>query len=67
MNLGFEFHPEADNDIAEIWDFMAADSPNDADRVTDDIINVISRLVEFPHQGHKRIDLTSRPVLFARV
>jgi plasmid stabilization system protein ParE len=29
---GYDFHPEVENDFAEIWDFIAADSPATADR-----------------------------------
>jgi plasmid stabilization system protein ParE len=67
MNLGYDFHPEAENDFIDIWDFIAADSADAADRVTDDIVKKIAGLVIFPHQGHRRTDLTSRPLRFIRV
>ncbi len=34
---GYNFHPEVENDFAEIWDFIAEDSPNAADRVIADM------------------------------
>ena len=38
-----------------------------ADRVRDDIRDTIRELVPFAHQGHRRADLTSRPVRFQTV
>jgi hypothetical protein len=38
MNVGYDFHPEAEVDFTDIWDFIATDSPDAADRVTDDIL-----------------------------
>lgn len=64
---GYELHPEAYEDIDEIRGYIAADSPDAADRVVIDIFNAIKRLVPFPHQGHKRVDLTNRPLRFIRV
>jgi antitoxin ParD1/3/4/toxin ParE1/3/4 len=64
---GFRLHPEAYNDISELWEFIAQDNPEAADRVREEIYDVIQRLVRFPHQGHIRPDLTSRPLRFWRV
>ena len=36
-------------------------------RVCEDILDAIRKLVLFPHQGHKRPDLTSRPLRFQTV
>jgi antitoxin ParD1/3/4/toxin ParE1/3/4 len=63
----FAFHPEAEADLIEIWDFIAEDSVDAADRVRDDIFATIRRLVRTPNQGHRRNDLTSRPLRFWRV
>jgi antitoxin ParD1/3/4/toxin ParE1/3/4 len=63
----FAFHPEAEVDLIEIWDFIAEDSVDAADRVRDDIFAAIRRLVRTPNQGHRRSDLTSRPLRFWRV
>ena len=59
---GFELHPGAASDITSIWEFIAKDNPLAAKRVREDILEAIRRLVPFPHQGHQRRDLTSRPV-----
>ena len=48
----------------EIWDFIAKDNPTAADRVTDEIIGAIEALVSAPHMGHRRPNLTSRPLRF---
>jgi toxin ParE1/3/4 len=64
---GFDLHPLAAQDITDIWEFVAADDPLAARRVREEILNAIRRLVPFPHQGHKRPDLTSRPLRFTLV
>jgi plasmid stabilization system protein ParE len=64
---GFGLHPLAAQDIANIWAFIAEDSPQAARRVREEILAAIRRLVPFPHQGHKRPDLTSRPLRFTVV
>jgi toxin ParE1/3/4 len=61
---GFTLHPEAAVDITEIWEFIAKDNPAAARRVREDILDAIRKLVRFPHQGHSRTDLTSRPLRF---
>jgi plasmid stabilization system protein ParE len=65
--LDFKLHPEAAKDITEIWEYIAADSPQAAKRVREEILDAIRRLVPFPHQGHKRSDLTSRRLRFQTV
>ena len=60
----FVLHPEAYADLDEIWEYIADDNLDAADRVLEEIFRTIRVLVAFPHQGHKRPDLTSRPLLF---
>ncbi|MGD0568891.1 MAG: type II toxin-antitoxin system RelE/ParE family toxin [Candidatus Sulfotelmatobacter sp.] len=64
---GYDFHPEAVADLDEIWDFIAVDNPNTADGLIAEILDAINHLVSFPKQGHKRPDLTSRPLRFTLV
>ncbi len=45
-------------------DYIAQDNPDAADRVITEIFTAIRALVPFPSQGHKRTDLTSRPLRF---
>jgi toxin ParE1/3/4 len=61
---GFDLHPLAAQDVTDIWTFIAEDSPQAARRVREDLIAAIRGLVPFPRQGHKRPDLTSRPLRF---
>ena len=64
---GYVLHPEAYTDLDDIWEFIAEDSMDAADRVREDIYRTIGNLVPFPHQGHRRADLTSRPLRFVNV
>ena len=63
----YDFHPEAEADINAIWDYLAAESPEAADRTINKLVAAIEALVPFPHQGHHRSDLTSRPLRFIAV
>jgi plasmid stabilization system protein ParE len=61
---GFELHPGAAQDITEIWEFIAEESPLAAGRVREETLETIRKLVPFSHQGHMRPDLTSQPLRF---
>jgi toxin ParE1/3/4 len=61
---GYEFHPEALADLDEIAAYIAEDSSEGAHRVIDGIRMAIEGLIPFPHRGHRRQDLTSRPLRF---
>jgi plasmid stabilization system protein ParE len=64
----YELHPEAYTDLDEIGEYIGEHSNTDAaKRVANEIFKAISALVPFPHQGHHRTDLTSRPLRFWRV
>ena len=67
MSGSYALHPEAFTDIDEIAGYIGQDSPEAAHRVIDDIYRAIQRLVPFPNSGHRRPDLTSRPLRFIRV
>jgi antitoxin ParD1/3/4 len=60
----FVLHPEAYTDIDEIWEYIASNSPDAADRVIQEIHGAVDSLVAFPHRGHRRPDLTTRPLRF---
>jgi antitoxin ParD1/3/4/toxin ParE1/3/4 len=64
---GYDFHPEAALDLDEIWEFIADANLAAADRTIADILTALDKLVPFPNQGHKRPDLTSRPLRFLLV
>ena len=65
--IRYAFHPEARVDLDEIWEFLRADNLDAADRVIAEILSAISGAVPFPGQGHKRPDLTQRPLRFLLV
>jgi plasmid stabilization system protein ParE len=64
---GFALHPLAAQDITEIWEYIAEDNPQAARRLREEIHSAIRALVPFPRQGHRRPDLTSRPLRFILV
>jgi plasmid stabilization system protein ParE len=67
MTAGYEFHPEAETDLDEIWEYIAADNIDAADRVISEIHEALEYLVPFPRTGHRRSDLTGRPLRLKRV
>ncbi len=64
---GFALHPEAFTDLDDIREFIAKGNPGAADRVITEIFDTLRALARFPHQGHRRPDLTSRPLRFKLV
>ena len=67
MSGGYALHSEAFSDLDDIRGYIAQQNPDAADRVITEIFDTIRRLVPFPHQGHRRPDLTSRPLRFTLV
>jgi plasmid stabilization system protein ParE len=61
---GFVLHPQAYADLDEIWDYIASDNLDAADRIREEIYEAIQSLVPFPYVGHSRPDLTARPLRF---
>lgn len=64
---GYRFHPEAETDLDEIWEYIAAENIDAAGRVIGEIEKALENLISFPHAGNRRADLTSRPLRFFRV
>jgi plasmid stabilization system protein ParE len=65
LSSGFALHPKAFEDLDEIRSFLAQQNPDAADRVISEIFDIVrSVLVPFPNSGHRRPDLTSRPLRF---
>ncbi|HTZ95612.1 MAG TPA: type II toxin-antitoxin system RelE/ParE family toxin [Terriglobales bacterium] len=60
----FVLHPGAAQDLNEIWEYIASDSLDAADRVIEEIYQAIQSLAPFPFVGHPRADLTNRPLRF---
>ena len=61
---GYALHPEAFTDIDEIWEYIAEDNIEAADGVVTEIPAAARTLVASPHIGHRRPDLTTRPLRF---
>jgi plasmid stabilization system protein ParE len=62
--IGHAFHPQAIADMDEIWEYIAQDSLDSADRILEEIRAAIHSLSKMPNQGHRRSDLTSHPLRF---
>src|SRR5271165_210476 len=60
----FRLLPGAARDITEIWEFIAEDNPSVAERLREEILEAIRRLVPFPQQSHGRPDLSARGLRF---
>jgi plasmid stabilization system protein ParE len=56
--------PAAEDDLFAIWTYIAADSPDAADRLENEFFVASQRLADKPDLGHFRRDLTSKPVRF---
>ena len=67
MSSGYALHPEAFQDLDDIRYYIAQHNPDAADRVVSEIFDTLRRLVAFPQQGHRRPDLTLRPLRFVVV
>ena len=49
---------QAEEDINLIWDFIARDNIDAADRLFQDILQAIKQLMKWPRQGHVRPDIS---------
>jgi plasmid stabilization system protein ParE len=51
---GYAFHPGARDDLDEIWDYIAADNPDAADRVITEILDAMRAVVPFGKGSENR-------------
>jgi plasmid stabilization system protein ParE len=65
--MAFLIHPEAFEDLDDIYEYIGGFNPGAADRVLDELFAAFDLLSLFPHLGHRRPDLTSRPLRFKAV
>ena len=56
--------PGADRDLELIWEYIADDSIDAADRWIEKLYDAFAALAANPGMGHRRVDLTDFPVLF---
>ena len=61
---GYVLSVDADFDLDDIWEYIAADSIDAADRWIGKLFDAFEALSGAPGMGHRREDLTSFPVLF---
>jgi len=62
--MRFALHPEAVEDLDEIQAFIGSVNPDAGDRILGEIFATFESLSRLPNQGHRRPDLTSRPLRF---
>lgn len=55
--LELETSPEAENDLLEIWLYIAEDQPINADRYLDKLQEKVLKLATFPDLGRDRPEL----------
>jgi plasmid stabilization system protein ParE len=55
---------DAERDLDDLWDYIAQDSVEAADRLIAKLFKTFEALARNPRMGHKRPDLTQSPVLF---
>jgi plasmid stabilization system protein ParE len=55
---------EAELDLDEIWEYIAEDNIDAADRWIGKLFDAFESLARNPGIGHKRDDLTASPILF---
>ena len=62
----YRLHPDVLSDLDEIWTYIATDNMEAANRVIENILDALDGLSLTPFKGHRRSDLTSRPIRFIR-
>lgn len=55
--IRYAFTPAAEGDLDDLWEFIAEDGLDSADRVVEDIYRAIERLADMPGIGHTRVAL----------
>lgn len=61
---GYVLAPDVVLDLEDIWDYIAADNPDAADRWIEKLFTAFETISRAPGIGHKREDLTLYPILF---
>jgi plasmid stabilization system protein ParE len=56
----YSVSPQAVEDLFEIWQYIAQDSEEAANRVQSEFYDTFGELSRMPGQGHQRKDLTRR-------
>ena len=61
---GYNLGTKAVLDLEDIWEYIASDSPDAADRWIAKLFAAFEEIARMPGIGHRREDVTSQPVLF---
>ncbi len=61
---GYILSADADYDLDDIWEYIAADDIDAADRWIEKLFTAFETLAQTPGLGHRREDVTSHSVLF---
>jgi len=56
--------PQADQDLVDIWEYIAQDDIEAADRWDANLREAFQMLARNPRVGHSRKDLSDHPILF---
>ena len=64
MTKRFNLSLKSQYDLQEIWRYIAQDNSVAADRVEAELYMEFERLARNPNIGHKRDDITKKPVRF---
>jgi plasmid stabilization system protein ParE len=66
---GYRLHPEVRNDLSAVSAYISHDNLDAANQVVRSISALIDDLIplEVRYRGHRRHDLTDRPILFISV
>jgi toxin ParE1/3/4 len=62
-----QFTPAALDDLADIWNWIAADYPAAADKLIEDIREACEQIAVHPESGTRRLSWTDKPVRFLLV
>jgi toxin ParE1/3/4 len=66
VRSGYILSVDADLDLDEIWEYIAADNIDAADHWIEKLFGAFEALGQNPGIGHRREDLTSFPVCSGR-
>jgi len=62
--MTYELFPRAKADMEEIWLYIAQDNPSEANKTEEKFYAAFDKLADHPYMGHKREDLTLKPLRF---
>ena len=60
----YVLHPRVWEDLRELWEFIAEDNPDAADRVEEELFAAFELLAKQPGIGHSRPDITTGALRF---